>query len=250
MKSNAYIINMVIAIASITATDTLTKCKSFQKNLTRIAIAPFYHEHYPFSLANLPYQYNALEPYIDEKTMEIHHAKHHKTYIDNLNNTLKDHPKLHQKTLFELLSQIDSHPTDIKMALRNNAGGHFNHSLFWTIIGPSGSSIGKDLALQITKNFGSFETFQDKFNNCAKSLFGSGWVWLVTNKNGGLSITTSHNQDCPLSDRLTPILCLDVWEHAYYLKYQNKRVDYIKEFWHVINWGQVEEYYKNAIQKS
>lgn len=248
MKSNTYFINTVIASALMTSTNALTECETFKKNTTHIA--PFYNEHYPFSLEDLPYKYNALEPYIDEKTMETHHTKHHKTYIDNLNNILKDYPKLHQKTLFELLSQIDSYPTDIKTGLRNNAGGHFNHSLFWRVIKPGGSPISKDLALQITKNFGSFEAFQDKFNHCAKSLFGSGWVWLVTNPKGDLSIITTNNQDNPLSKRLTPILCLDVWEHAYYLKYQNRRGDYIKEFWHIINWEQIERYYKQAIQKS
>jgi Fe-Mn family superoxide dismutase len=246
MKLNIYFLNTILSITSIFINNISAECRSPKKN----GMALSHHEHYPFSLPDLPYKYNALEPHIDEKTMEIHHTKHHKAYLDNLNNTLKDHPKLHQKSLFELLSQINSYPADIKTALRNNAGGHFNHSLFWTIMRPNSTPISKNLESQIAKDFGSVEAFQNKFNNCAKLVFGSGWAWLVTDKKGNLSIMATHNQDCPISDRLTPILCLDVWEHAYYLKYQNKRVDYIQEFWHVVNWKQVEEYYQQATQKS
>lgn len=247
MKSIICFRNIIITIASFFINNTSAECRSPQRLMSNTA--SLYQEHYPFSLPGLSYQYNDLEPYIDEKTMEIHHNKHHKAYVDNLNNTLKDHPKLHQKTLLELLSQINTYSSDIKTALRNNAGGHFNHSMFWTVMGPNSAPISKSLESQIIKDFGSFESFQNKFNNCAKSVFGSGWAWLVTNKKGNLSIMATHNQDSPISDKLIPILCLDVWEHAYYLKYQNKRVDYIQEFWHVINWKKVEEYYQQALQK-
>lgn len=246
MKFNIYHVITLSFAALVVVHNISSKCKPTQAK--RVSIAPFYNEQYPFSLPNLPYNYNALEPYIDATTMEIHHTKHHKAYVDNLNSTLKNHPELQQKTLSDLLTQIDSYPTDIKTALRNHAGGHFNHSLFWTIMNQSGTPISKKLESHIIKAFGSFELFQEKFNNCAKSIFGSGWAWLVTNKKGNLSIIATHNQDTPLSDIYTPILCLDVWEHAYYLKYQNQRVNYITAFWHVINWKQVEEYYNRTLE--
>lgn len=214
-----------------------------------VSIASFYDEKYPFLLPDLPYAFDSLEPYIDTETMKIHHNNHHKAYVDNLNGALKDHPALHNKTLFELLANIEKQPANIKTALRNQAGGHFNHSLFWTIMSPlTPNAPSKKLEAQIIKDFGSFASFQEKFNSCAKSVFGSGWAWLVTDRTGRLSIIATHNQDSPVSDTMIPILGLDVWEHAYYLKYQNRRNDYISSFWHIINWKQVDQYYLNALQ--
>ncbi len=212
-----------------------------------ITIAPIYEATYPFSLPALPYAFDALEPYIDKETMEIHHNKHHQAYVNNLNEALKDFPDLQQKTLFELLTR--PLPKRAYHAIMNQGGGHFNHSLFWTVMKPKASLQPTGaLAKQIDTDFGSFESFKEKFNTAAKTVFGSGWAWLMTNRCGKLSITTTANQYSPVSDDSIPILGLDVWEHAYYLKYQNRRGDYITAFWHVINWPQVQTYYEKAKQ--
>lgn len=210
-------------------------------------IAPIYQATYPFSLPALPYAYNALEPYIDKETMLIHHTKHHQAYVDNLNKALESEKALHNKTLFELVSNIDALPEKVRTAVRNQGGGHFNHSLFWTMMMPNAPKApsGK-LAELINKTFGSFAKFQEEFNAKAKTVFGSGWAWLVTDAQGNLSVITTSNQDAPIANKLTPILGLDVWEHAYYLKYQNRRPDYISAWWDVINWPQVENTYATA----
>lgn len=211
-------------------------------------IAPIYQATYPFSLPALPYAYDALEPYIDKQTMEIHHTKHHQAYVDNLNKALESEKALHGKTLFELLNNIDALPEKVRTAIRNQGGGHFNHSLFWNMMTPNAPKAPSDkLAEVINKTFGSFTKFQDEFNAKAKTVFGSGWAWLVTDAQGNLSVITTSNQDAPIANKLTPILGLDVWEHAYYLKYQNRRPDYISAFWDVINWPQAENTYKAAI---
>ncbi len=202
-----------------------------------------------YILPPLPYAYNALEPYIDERTMEIHHTKHHQAYIDNLNAALEKHPELHETSLEELLKHLDRIPEDIRTAVRNNGGGHFNHSMFWLLMKPHGggkptSAIGD----AIVKTFGSFDTFQQEFNAKAKTVFGSGWAWLCVNDRNELVVIATPNQDTPISQGLKPVLGLDVWEHAYYLKYQNKRPDYITAWWHVIDWDRVEEYYQEAIK--
>ncbi len=244
---------------SITICFTQATCKSYKKiktcraeRNTSIAtpqIAPFYKATYPFTVPKLPYAFDALEPYIDKKTMEVHHNKHHQGYVNNLNNALKGHKDLHNKTLFELLSNLNKLPHEARAAIRNHGGGHFNHSLFWTVMTPNAQQrpSGK-LAEKINETFGSFETMQDEFNKKAKTVFGSGWAWLVTDKKGNLSVLATHNQDSPLEENLIPILGLDVWEHAYYLKYQNKRGDYISAWWHIINWPTVQRYYSKAIK--
>ncbi|TVQ73345.1 MAG: superoxide dismutase [Balneolaceae bacterium] len=199
-----------------------------------------------FKLPDLPYAYDALEPHIDAKTMEIHHTKHHQTYIDKANDALKGHP-MAERHVEEVLRNIDSLNDDIRQAVINNAGGHANHSLFWEVLSPDGGGEPKEaVAEAINKSFGSFDAFKEKFANAAATRFGSGWAWLVVNKNGDLEVISTANQDSPLMKGLVPILGLDVWEHAYYLNYQNRRPDYVKAFWNVVNWDKVEENFKNA----
>ncbi len=197
-----------------------------------------------FKLPPLPYSYDALEPYIDARTMEIHYTKHHQGYVDNLNAALTGHPELQGKTLDELLGNLTQIPEDIRTAVRNNGGGNYNHTLFWDWMVKGGGTPQGTVVDAIKKQFTSFEAFKEQFNTAAKSRFGSGWAWLVLNKAGNLEITSSANQDTPWSEGNMPILGLDVWEHAYYLKYQNRRVDYIQAWWNVVNWGYVEELYK------
>ena len=192
-----------------------------------------------FTLPALPYAYDALTPYIDEETMHLHHEKHHNTYITNVNAALEKHPELAEKTIEELLADLNSVPEDIRTAVRNNGGGHANHSLFWTVLAPNagGEPIGavKD---GIEEAFGSFDAMKEKFTAAAVGRFGSGWAWLVVS-DGKLEITSTPNQDSPISEGKTPILGLDVWEHAYYLNYKNVRPEYIKAFWNLVNWDEV-----------
>jgi superoxide dismutase, Fe-Mn family len=192
-----------------------------------------------YTLPALPYAYNALEPHIDAKTMEIHHTKHHQAYINNANNALKDQPALEAKSVEALLADIAQVPENIRTVLRNNAGGHANHSLFWTIMAPNaGGDPDGAVAAAINSAFGSYATFKEKFTAAATTRFGSGWAWLVTS-GSGVEVISTANQDSPLMDGKTPILGLDVWEHAYYLNYQNRRPDYIAAFYNVINWAEV-----------
>jgi Fe-Mn family superoxide dismutase len=195
-------------------------------------------------LPELQYAYNALEPYIDAQTMEIHHTKHHQTYVDKLNAALEKHGDLQKKSVEDLLRNLDAVPEDIRTAVRNHGGGHFNHSFFWPMLRKE-TTVGGDVADAINSTFGNFEKFKQQFSNAAALLFGSGWAWLVWH-NGEFQITTTANQDSPLSQGKTPIMGLDVWEHAYYLKYQNRRPDYINAFFEVINWDTVNEYFKAA----
>lgn len=193
----------------------------------------------PHTLPELSYDYNALEPHIDAKTMEIHHTKHHQTYINNLNAALESHPDLQDKPVEDLIRDLGSVPEAIRVAVRNNGGGHLNHSMFWTVMGPgTGGQPSGDLASAIDSAFGSFSDFQDAFAKAGATRFGSGWAWLCVD-GGKLVVTSTPNQDNPVTDGLTPILGLDVWEHAYYLNYQNRRPDYIKAWWNVVNWDQV-----------
>jgi Fe-Mn family superoxide dismutase len=201
----------------------------------------------PYQLPKLPYSYDALEPHIDARTMEIHHTKHHQTYINNVNAALEKYPALAEKSVEDLLRDLNAVPEDIRTAVRNNGGGHANHSLFWTIMGPkAGGEPSGELANAIKSAFGGFEGFKDQFSKAAAGRFGSGWAWLSVDKSGKLVLTSTPNQDSPLSEGLTPILGLDVWEHAYYLHYQNRRPDYIAAWWNVVNWKQVATNYASA----
>lgn len=201
----------------------------------------------PFTLPDLPYPHNALEPHIDTRTMEIHHGKHHKAYIDNANAALEKHPALAGKSVEDLLRDLNAVPEDIRTAIRNNAGGHANHSLFWTVMQPKGGGAPSgDLAAAIEQAFGGFDAFRAQFETAAKTRFGSGWAWLSVKKDGTLAVSSTANQDSPLSEGMMPILGLDVWEHAYYLNYQNRRPDYVAAFWNVVNWGEVEKRFKAA----
>ncbi|MGL4796837.1 MAG: superoxide dismutase [Paraclostridium sp.] len=199
-----------------------------------------------FKLMPLPYSYDALEPYIDKETMIIHHTKHHQAYVDNLNKIIANNPELSSKSLEDLLTNLDALPSNVKQGVINNAGGVYNHNFFWTIMGPNQSSNPTgDLSIAINKTFGNFDSFKSKFKDSAMSRFGSGWAWLVSDKNGNLSIISTANQDTPISIGLTPIIGIDVWEHAYYLKYKNKRSDYIDNWWNVLNWSQAAKNYTN-----
>ena len=196
-----------------------------------------------FELPKLPYAEDALEPYIDAQTMNIHHTKHHQTYINNLNAALEKHPDLAGKSLEELLSDLNAVPEDIRTVVRNNGGGTYNHNLFWEIMGPKmGGSPTGAMTKALEGSFGSFDAFKDEFTKAATTRFGSGWAWLVK-KGEGLAVVSTANQDTPLSDGTTPILGLDVWEHAYYLKYQNRRPEYISNWWNVVNWDEVSRRY-------
>jgi Fe-Mn family superoxide dismutase len=196
------------------------------------------------NLPELPYAYNALEPYFDAQTMEIHHTKHHQTYVDKLNAALEGNADLQNKSAEDLLRDLNAVPESIRTAVRNHGGGHFNHSFFWPMLRKE-TSYGGEVADAINSAFGSFDTFKEQFSNSAALLFGSGWAWLVWSNNE-LQIVTTANQDNPLSQGKTPVLGIDVWEHAYYLKYQNRRPEYISAFFNVINWDTVNEYFKAA----
>ncbi|MBP0724516.1 superoxide dismutase [Bacillus sp. RG28] len=198
-----------------------------------------------FELPQLPYAYDALEPHFDKETMNIHHTRHHNTYVTNLNAALEG-KEVAATTIEELISNLDALPEGIRTAVRNNGGGHANHSLFWTLLTPEGTGTPTgEVAKAIDAKFGSFDAFKEAFTQAALTRFGSGWAWLVVN-NGEVEVTSTPNQDSPLMEGKTPILGLDVWEHAYYLNFQNKRPDYVGAFWNVVNWEKVEELYKAA----
>ena len=195
-----------------------------------------------FELPALPYPVNALEPHVDARTMEIHHGKHHAAYTNNLNAALEGHPALQERSIEELLRGFDALPSDIQTAVRNNGGGYANHNLFWEVMSPEGGGRPDgELATAIDAAFGSFDAFQTAFSDAAAKRFGSGWAWLVVDGDGALQVYSTANQDSPFMSGHTPILGLDVWEHAYYLNYQNRRPDYIKAFWNVVHWGKVAE---------
>ena len=193
-----------------------------------------------FKLPKLGFPYDALEPHIDAQTMEIHHTKHHQGYVNNTNAALEKYSDLQSKSVEQLLSDLSALPDDVRTALRNNAGGHANHSLFWRVMAPNaGGEPSGALADAIRSAFDDFNSFKDVFSKAAATRFGSGWAWLVVDGSGGLQVRSSANQDSPISDGLKPILGLDVWEHAYYLKYQNRRPDYVAAWWNVVNWKEV-----------
>lgn len=203
-------------------------------------------EPQPFELPKLNFNYDALEPHIDARTMEIHYTKHHQAYITNANKALADHPELRSLTASQLLRDLSAVPESIRTAVRNNVGGHANHSFFWRILAPGGGSLDGELAAAIAKAFGSVDTFKTQFADAAMKRFGSGWAWLVV-KDGGLKIQSSANQDSPLSEGAQPVIGLDVWEHAYYLHYQNRRADYVTAFWNVVNWREATANYRSAM---
>ena len=194
-----------------------------------------------YGLPPLPYAVDALEPHIDARTMEIHHDRHHATYVSNVNRALEGHPELAARSVEDLIADLGAAPDDIRVAVRNNGGGHANHSLFWSVMGPNGGGEPSGALADATNlAFGSFEAFQGQFSQAATTRFGSGWAWLVKRNDGSLAVTSTPNQDNPLMDGTgTPILGLDVWEHAHYLKYQNRRPDYIAAWWNVVDWDEV-----------
>ncbi|MFH0806387.1 MAG: superoxide dismutase [Candidatus Brennerbacteria bacterium] len=194
-------------------------------------------------LPKLPYSYDALGPFIDAMTMEIHHAKHHAAYVEKLNAALEKHAEIAEISLETLLADLTKVPEDIRAAVRNHGGGHYNHSLFWRMMMPGGSTPSAELINALSKTFGSVEKFRETFATAAAGHFGSGWCWLVKDHEGKLLITTTQNQDTPLASGQMPLLGLDLWEHAYYLKYQNRRAEYIENWWNVVNWGEVEKQY-------
>ncbi len=200
-----------------------------------------------FELPKLPYAYDALEPYIDAQTMEIHHTKHHAAYTANLNAALEKHPEYKPQGIEDILADLGGIPEDIRTAVTNNGGGFYNHDIFWNIMGPNGGGEPEGpLGDVIKSTFGTFDAFKDEFSKAGATRFGSGWAWLSVNPSGSLVVSSSANQDNPISDGSTPILTLDVWEHAYYLKYQNRRPEYIGNWWNVINWEEVTRRYEAA----
>ncbi len=201
----------------------------------------------PFELPALPYAYTALEPHIDEQTMRIHHDKHHGTYVTNLNKALEGTASLQGKTVDELVGNLTAVPENIRTAVRNNGGGHYNHTMFWEIVKPGGPSAPSgDLAAAIAATFGSVDKLKEAVNAAGLGRFGSGWAWLVLDKAGKLVVVSTPNQDTPLADGQKPVLGVDVWEHAYYLKYQNRRADYLTAWWNVVNWNEVAARYAKA----
>ncbi len=192
------------------------------------------------TLPQLPYDYSALEPHIDARTMEIHHTKHHQAYIDKLNAALDQHPELKEKSLEDLLKNLDQVPEDIRTIVRNNGGGHLNHSMFWKMMGTNaGGAPTGEIAEKITSKFGSFDQFKETFANAGITRFGSGWAWLSLDQSGELQVHSTANQDNPIMEGMKPLLGVDVWEHAYYLNYQNRRPDYLNAWWNVVNWNEV-----------
>ncbi|WP_052169314.1 superoxide dismutase [Paraclostridium sp. AKS81] len=197
-----------------------------------------------FKLEPLPYAYDSLEPYIDKDTMILHHDKHHQAYVDNLNKILSTHPEIEYKNLEQLLSNPTILPRDVRQSILNNAGGVYNHNFFWSIMSPNKGGQAKDELLKaIEKDFGSFQSFKEKFNKSALSTFGSGWTWLVSNDEGELAIMSTSNQDSPITSGIKPIIAIDLWEHSYYLKYKNERNKYIENWWNVVNWEQANKNY-------
>jgi Fe-Mn family superoxide dismutase len=200
-----------------------------------------------FELPPLPYDYSALEPHIDTQTMQIHHDKHHAAYVTNLNKALESAPALVGKSISEILADLSAVPENVRQAVINNGGGHYNHTMFWEIMGPKGGGEPKgELAKAIEAAFGNYEGLREKMNNAGLTRFGSGWAWLAVDKEGKLQVLSTANQDCPVSNGLKPVMGIDVWEHAYYLKYQNRRGDYLSAWWNVVNWDEVAARYAAA----
>ena len=199
-----------------------------------------------YKLPDLSFAFGDLEPYIDTETMKLHHDKHHNGYVTNLNSALKKTPEAAELPLEELLKDLSRVPEDVRTAVRNNGGGHFNHTLFWKILSPGGANPGGELEKAVARDFGSVEDLIDKFSAAAMGRFGSGWAWLSTDNSGKLYVHSTPNQDTPLAEGLRPVFGLDVWEHAYYLNYQNRRADYVKAFWNILNWDNAESIYRDG----
>jgi superoxide dismutase, Fe-Mn family len=222
---------------------------TFLSTLIVFSVAAKEAQQNVFKLPPLPYAYNALEPYIDARTMEFHHDKHHQKYVDELNAALKNYPDLRKKTVEELLAHLDELPAAVRTAVKNNGGGHANHSFFWIIMAPHAQKEPSGaLKKALEKKFRTVKNFKTEFNNVASHIFGSGYAWLCVDPFGSLVIVKTANQDSPISQGLTPLLVLDVWEHSYYLKYQNKRADFIDAWWNVVNWKQVGAFYDKALK--
>lgn len=247
LKRRDFLYLLTASVGAITA----GACQASGNNLaasptteaTKIAQTPG-----PFTLPPLPYEYKALEPHIDARTMQFHHDKHHAAYVKNLNDAVSKYPQLKNMSAEDMLRDLTKVPEDIRTIVRNNGGGHVNHSMFWEIMSPKGGGEPTgDLAKAINESFGSFDAFKAKFNEAGTKRFGSGWVWLVRTTTGKLEIATTANQDTPLMDGNYPIMGNDVWEHAYYLKYQNLRADYLKAWWNVVNWTEINKRYEKAI---
>ncbi len=210
----------------------------------KVTTAPVNGQHV---LPPLPYAYDALEPHIDALTMMVHHMGHHQAYVTNLNNALQNYPALRERDATDLISNLESIPEAIRTTVRNNAGGHVNHAIFWAIMRPNGGGEpGGALRQAINRDFGDFATFRNQLNAAAMGRFGSGWAWLIADRNGRLSITSTANQDSPYMQGLLPLMGIDVWEHAYYLKYQNRRAEYVNAWWNVVNWHAVEQRYERG----
>ncbi len=223
----------------------MNKFMLFLKVLTICYIYP--NQHYPFWLDPIGYSFDALEPYIDAATMEVHYTGHHAGYVKNLNDVLKDYPKLHHYTLNQLLTKLDKIPDAIRVTVKNNAGGHLNHTFFWQCMSPHKTKPSNKFNKILKKQFGSFESFKNQFDEAAKKVFGSGWAWLCYDpRKNKLLILSTSNQNSPIANELVPLLGLDVWEHAYYLQHKNKRASYIDAWWNVVNWPFVEENYIKA----
>ena len=216
---------------------------AFFLGLSLCSCAVFSQETKRFVVPPLPYAPDALEPFIDTKTMQLHHDKHHQKYVDELNAALQKHPELYTKKVEDLVKEWPTLPSDIRTEVRNNAGGHLNHSQFWRWMTPQKNQIGPKVTTALNQTFGSLQGFKDAFKKAASKVFGSGWVWLCLDQQGKLVITTTPNQDNPITTGLCPILGFDVWEHAYYLKYHNKKTDYLDAWWNVVNWPEVEALY-------
>ncbi|HSQ88199.1 superoxide dismutase [Romboutsia sp.] len=217
----------------------------FYSMSSTFAWAPKYN---PKELKPLPYDYDALEPYIDKETMTLHHDKHYKAYLDKFNDAIKGYPDLYGCSIYDLLTCLDCLPSEIAKTVKNNGGGVYNHEFFFDIMTPNKTKVSGDLEKAINRDFGSFDNFKDAFKKAGLSVFGSGWAWLVSNESGNLSIVTTANQDSPITLNLKPIIGIDVWEHAYYLSYKNNRGTYIDKWFNVINWDKAEENFKNPIK--
>lgn len=249
--------NFLILLGASVGTATLGSCRANSNN-SSIArekptpasspeVAQVPQNTGPFQLPPLPYAYNALEPYIDEQTMQFHHDKHHATYVTNLNEAIAKYPQLKGKSAEDLIRNLNTVPPDIRLTIRNNGGGHVNHTMFWAIMKPNGGGEPTGaIANAIKQNFGSFAAFKQKFNDAGSKRFGSGWAWLVRTKDGKLQVISTANQDSPLMNGLYPIFGNDVWEHAYYLKYQNRRTEYLDAWWNVLNWDEINKRFQQA----